>query len=472
MLTPILSLTLSTITVYYFQIKRVQSDIYDHLLGPQVLNKQSKTEGAKGLNLHSSMFLPMLRELQNIFVFGMQGSGKSNFIKKLLLQIFNRQDKALIYDLKGEYTELFFNENACLISPYDRRSAKWDLYKDIIDSGAAEVFAESVLPEGVSDDSFWIDSARTVLKGVLVGLNKQHQVWGWSELNTILFSPDEHLHEWLKKNYVQAAQLIQPGDKTTASIRSTLASQLGWVGDLAELWKDAEESFSLQSWADGASNPMVLIQGSMNAPIMSAALITSITSVATSIVLMKPDSKTERIWLVLDELGNLNKSQSLVKWLSLGRSKGCRTIAGTQLLSQIQAIYGDKIAETILGLFGNIIVLKLGPTGNSADLASKALGERRVKFTTTSINEKGEKTHSEQQETMRVVQCEDIIHLPQPSITKGVHGFLLVAGYGAVYKVRWAINDKIPMIAPARINKADAKTCPINSNRLNRRRSS
>ena len=65
---------------------------------------------------HPGFALPRASELGNFFLFGMQGSGKSTIIKGLLHQVFKRKCTALIYDEKGEYTELFLDEETCLLN--------------------------------------------------------------------------------------------------------------------------------------------------------------------------------------------------------------------------------------------------------------------------------------------------------------------------------------------------------------------
>jgi len=478
-LIPILSLGISSYIVWIFRIRRNKASIFHHLEGPQLLdgkkaishfNKLVKHEGSTGLKLHNKMTLPILRELQNFLIHGMQGSGKSNLIKYILRQILARRDKTLIYDIKGEYTELFCDEKTTLISAYDARSAVWDISQDINSNAMAELFAEAVLTENSGNESFWINSARAVLKGVIAGLVKRGQKWGWLELNKILFSSDEELHQWLSKYYVQASGLIKPEDKTSASIRSVIASQLSWVAEISELWKDAEQSFSLNEWLNNTSNSTLIIQGDLSAPVLSAALVTAMMSITTGLVLSKPDNPDEKIWLVLDELGNLNKSQSLTRSLSLGRSKGISTIAGTQSLSQIQSIYGDREAETILSLFGNVIALKLGPSGGSAESASQALGKRRVEFITKSRNEKGDISHSLQQESMAIVPPEAIIHLPQPTKKHGVDGYVLISGLNAVYKVHWPIYTNFKKVAEARVEKIIKPKTVKKRNRLSRKK--
>jgi hypothetical protein len=462
LLVPATSLVLSCFVVWYFRILKNVNTISKHLDGPILLdgnaafksiNKLTKKEGAVGLKIHPRASIPIHRELGNIFVWGMQGAGKSNFIKFLLKQIIHRADKVIIYDMKGEYTQLFLNEKSTLISPRDLRSAAWDISQDITDTGLAEVFAESVLSAEATTESFWIDSARTVLKGVLIGLINSPEEWGWSSLNDALFSSDKELNSFLIKHYKPAAVLIQPDDKMTASIRSMISAQLSWINEVAKYWENADNTFSISKWLSNAEKTTLLVQGDLKSPTLSSALITALMSLATCAVLARPDTKDDRVWLVLDELGNLNKSRSLEQWLSLGRSKGCRTLAGTQQLSQMNSIYGENNANTILGLFNNVIVFKLAPSGNSPDTASKLFGEHRVEFVTKSTDHKGNKSFTVHQENRPLVEPSKFVHLQQPSLKNGIEGYMLIAGSNAAYKLKWPIETSLTEIADASVTQ-------------------
>lgn len=476
----ILSILIASTIVWKFRVRHFnQTDLF-HIRGPRLLRgskatrhfkRATKREGKRGLFIHPSLQIPVIREVGNFLIWGMQGAGKSNLIKSLIKQILQRKDRVLIYDIKGEYTELFLESSCLLLSPKDERSINWNLGLDITDVGLAEVFAESVISSNITRETFWVDSARVVLIGVIVGLIKTGKPWSWAELSKHLFSRDDELLKWLADTYPQAATLIQPEDKTTASIRSMIATQLSWVKTLAELNQNNSDFFSIRSWLQGASQKTLIVQGDLTSPLMSSALITALLAILTNTVLSRPDSQTESIWLVLDELATLNKSQRLETWLALGRSKGCKTIAGVQLLSQLESIYGREDANTMLGLFGNVVTFKLAPTGDSAEKASGSLGKRRVEYQTATTNEKGEKSYSLHQEEVAIVKSEDLIHLPQPSLRNGIEGFALISGTNAVYRLNWPINSTLKKVAEPFVKRQKRISEPHkgSTNRLNRR---
>lgn len=471
------SVSVSACVIWWFRIRHDDDSLFTHLSGPKLLKhrlaqkhfaKKCKAEQPKGLKIHPQIWLSVIREFGNFLVWGMQGGGKSNLIKWLVSQLIARGERTAIYDIKGEYTEIFYNEKCLLLSPRDERSINWNLGQDITNIGLAEVFAEAVISSAAVNEAFWTDSARLVVIGVIVGLIKEQKPWSWSELSKRLFCDDAELSAWLKKYHPQAATLIQPDDKTTASIRSMVATQLAWINSVENVNPNNPE-FSVKEWLSTSDRNVLIVQGDLTAPLMSAALITSFMAILSNYVLSGPDSD-RNIWLVLDELATLNKSKSFQNWLAVGRSKGARTIAGAQLLSQLESIYGKDDANTILGLFSNVVTFKLAPNGDSAQKASSALGQRRVEFRTESINEKGEKNYSLQQENVPVVTAESIIHLPLPSLKYGIEGFLLIGGLDAVYHLSWPINT-FSKVAPAVVLPSlPTEPTPTTSfNRLNRR---
>ncbi|WP_377112401.1 type IV secretion system DNA-binding domain-containing protein [Pseudoalteromonas sp. M58] len=474
----ILSTLIASIMVWKFRVKHFnQTDLF-HIRGPRLLKGSkaihhfkcaTKREGTRGLFIHPSLQIPLIKEVGNFLIWGMQGAGKSNLIKSFIKQILQRKDRALIYDIKGEYTELFLVNDCLLLSPKDERSINWNLGLDITDVGLAEVFAEAVISSNITKETFWVDSARVVLIGVIVGLIKAGKPWSWAELSKHLFCKDEELLKWLG-SYPQAATFIKPEDKTTASIRSMIATQLSWVKTLAELNQNSGDVFSIGEWLKGRTKKTLIVQGDLTSPLMSSALITTLLAILTNKVLSQPDTQTESIWLILDELATLNKSKRLETWLALGRSKGCKTIAGVQLLSQLESIYGKEDANTVLGLFGNVVTFKLAPTGDSAEKASDSLGKRRVEYQTATTNEKGEKSNSQHQEDIAIVKPEDLIHLPQPTLRNGIEGFALISGTNAVYRLNWPINE-YKKVADAVIKKLTRDRTPLvkTENRLNRR---
>ncbi|MBU2877442.1 type IV secretion system DNA-binding domain-containing protein [Aliiglaciecola lipolytica] len=442
---------------------------YRHLSGPIVLRGRSAIQHAKkwrkkesgfgGIKLHPKIAMGIMRELGNIFLFGQQGAGKSTIIKFLLEQLLKRNDSLFIYDEKREYTEQFYTGAEVLVSPNDKRGACWDLAKDITDEASAKTVA-NVLIQSSTQDKFWTDAAQIVLTGVLITLMKKGKSWSWIDLNNLVFSDAQTLHDVFSIHYKTGLNLVEPDSKTSLSILTTLTIQLGWLPGLANQWKDCSESFCLNDWHMYGSCKRLIVAGDPMAYEMSSALCSALLSLLASKIIASPDSGTQRFWFVLDELGNMPKTESLKKLLTLGRSKGVRTIAGTQAVSQLRSIYGNDDAETILSLFSNVIALRTGPIGDSAKVASESFGSKRVEQRVKSYDSSGKESISFQHSDMPAVNMEEIVHLPRSSRT--VSGYLLINGYESVYRLDWPIQKR-KKIAEAFISKSQNQKNPEES---------
>lgn len=436
------------------------SDRYIHIAGPQKFSGHRAFNHAKrvlnvckrsaSILVHPKILLSWAFEIGNFLIFGMQGSGKSTIIKFWLRQVMMRNVVALIYDEKGEYTELFFDAKVLLLSPGDTRSVSWDLSADIIDISSARTLADALIQQ-TSDEPFWSDSARLIVTGALVCLVKSGNRWGWIDLHSMLFRNMVHLQRQLQLHFPEAAIFADPKDRTSASVLGVISSQMGWLQYVASADSACTTPFSIREWLAAEHPKKLIIQTDPLYRNMSQAIFGAVFSMLTSHVLSLPDSSTRQIWLVLDELAAIPKNNTLEQWLSRGRSKGVRTIAGVQSLSQLQSIYGEKNAETLLGLFATMVVLRIGAPGSAASVASAALGERRVMTTSISTDVNGGNSSTQSEQNLPVVTPEEITHLEAPDAT-GAHGFLSIAGTNAVYKLQWPY-PKLPKIASARISR-------------------
>lgn len=411
------------------------------------LKKESQNKNSYGINLHPHIQLPIKRELGNVLALGMQGSGKSVVLKSLLTQIITRGDRVLVYDQKREYTTLFFDNNAVMISPTDARSTPWNIAADANSDEMALLIASSLIRE--TKEPIWGNGSRLIFAGCISILNKTMPAWGWRDLSNLMILPEYELRELLQQHFPRASRLIQNESKTTEGFFSTILSELGWVFTLSEAWPDSyERGFSITKWLASEEKPVLIIPADQKFSSLSDSLCVALLTLMISHVLDLPDSDNRKIWFAIDELGNLPKCSSLEAWLSLGRSKGARTIAGTQNISQLQNVYDHLPAETLLGLFNNIIALKMGSSGESANVVSRALGVRDIERLVITRDADGRESKNWQRERdIPLVAPDTLKHLPQAD-KHGVHGYATIGGWNAVYQLCWPYPKTPKMAEP------------------------
>lgn len=413
--------------------------------------RRLKNSQRSGVAVHPDIMLSRKEIEGNLFVFGQQGSGKSVIIKTTLGQIVKNGDMVVIYDEKREFTELFYDpSDTILIAPWDERSAVWDISKDLRFIEDFELIAKIFVAER-AEDPMWSNGARAIFAGILAASSTNGQGnWGWQQVIENLSLDTLSLRSILDRYYDRASRFVEDESKTTHGFMSTLMTDAAWLYSLDKAWRGTgKKLFSIRDWLGGKEPKIkkIIIQAHPELRYVGAPLCNAMIGLMTTIVTAKPDNEAANTWLVLDELGNLPKNDSLKEWMSIGRSKGCRTLAGAQSISQLHKAYGEHDTDTLLNLFSTIIALRCGATGGVAEYAAKAFGEAIYERPTYSENQG--QAASWHKETWQLVTPSDLVNLPQ-STPLGVTGYITSSGWNAVYKLQWPY-PKLNVIAKSHI---------------------
>jgi hypothetical protein len=113
-------------------------------------------------------------------------------------------------------------------------------------------------------------------------------------------------------------------------------------------------------------------------------LITAWLSIALD-SLLQTNPTNKRTWFFVDELHNLKRLPNIEMWLAEIRKFGGCFVGGTQLVSQLNAIYGHETAHTITGLCGTKVIMNV-PEPETAKYMSGFLGEKEEISTMESIS--------------------------------------------------------------------------------------
>ena len=196
----------------------------------------------------------------------------------------------------------------------------------------------------------------------------------------------------------------------------------------------------MREWATKPSTKHVLlIQADQRFSNIGNPLCSALISLLTRFYLAQPEANASETWLFIDEAASLPPTPSLMKWLELARSRGGRAVIGTQSLSQLRSIYGTEPANTLLNLTTNVIAMRMGAAGQEAEFTAGIFQKRIVERP----NQRGENASWSQSEEW-VVSPSDLVQIP-PASTKGLWGYLMVPGWGAVYKLQWPLFQQPPM---------------------------
>ncbi|WP_028835540.1 MULTISPECIES: type IV secretion system DNA-binding domain-containing protein [unclassified Pseudoalteromonas] len=453
-----------------------------HVSGPTLLREVSeikrtaKTKLAHestdiGIRLHPLVQISRLREKRNTGVFGTTGAGKTTYFKYSLAQIDDKKEHIFLFDEKKEYTEFLYDERAVLIAPWDSRSVRWDVAKDLDTESKIHNFAHMIIAD--KDKPFWHQSAVELFTGLVTSLKDKKGYWTWSDFVALTTLDEEELKALLAVYRPSLIRFIKEGNETSANVMMNLTSNIGWIEQLAKLEDPNSEAFSLTEYVSGnGSTAKVIVQSDNRYRSLAAPYFSALFSVFCTEFLSTGGINYKPTWLVLDEFGNLPKTEALNEWLSTSREYEARTIIGTQSVHQIYDIYGKDQTNSLLSMCGNLVCLAMSSTGEDANFFSKSLGEQVIER--PSINSKNsESLVTWQKERKAAVEPNDLVNLPAPS-KKGVSGFLYVNGYNTVFRLVWPY-PKINKIAERTVSSSkvdQTKNDDRTPNRIKRRRES
>ncbi|WP_278666999.1 type IV secretion system DNA-binding domain-containing protein [Acidithiobacillus ferriphilus] len=376
-------------------------------------------------------------EQQHILLAGAPGTGKSVEIKKALLTIRGRGQRAVVYDPSGEFTSLFYRPGIdFILSPLDDRGAKWNPWSDAESYEYAAV-AKSFIPDRGGDaDPFWTESARAVLEALLLQCN----------------SLDEVVYNGLSAPLGDLAQLVNGAgfsgmigpEKTFQSTRATLAVYLRSLALMENVQRDDNtQAFSFRAWAEnGDQDAWVFLPSPAKArdairPLVSLFLDTAVRHIMS----LRPDPD-RRIWLEIDELPSLQNIPSLSPALAEGRKFGIGAILGVQTFHHLKKSFGDHVAQALWGLPKTRLYLRIGDA-ETAEMISKELGEKQIKRKTHSSSEsnsysdggQGSNSNSSSSSTSEQVVIERIVLPAEVSGLPDLFGYLRTGGSHRVAKV-------------------------------------
>ena len=407
----------------------------------------------QGIRIHPDVTISLERETNHFAIVGSPGGGKTTVIMPMVVQAVERNDKVILFDNKAYFTERL-PQRFILIAPWDSRSVQWAVHKDCVSGAEARELAARLIME--SHDPMWSNAARLVLTGLIVHLQQQGKPWGWKDLSVLLNLPIEGLQEIIETAYPEAWRSVEIASRTTQSILITLASYMAQIHDMARVWGNAEDGFSITDWLrdDYEGTRVIVMQGNQKFKEMQNSIVNGMLSMAGAHINSPAmnDSTERRIWLFLDEAPQLKKADWIPDIVAVGRSKGVRVVLGIQDIAQLREIYGRDQAESWTSMIGTYIFTKIG--GNdTARWISETIGVREVErfersTSTSSVygggNGNQQSTHSYRRVEDRVVKPDELTTLLGP-VKNGVRG-LLHLGDRYEYLLVWPyVHDKYPV---------------------------
>lgn len=346
---------------------------------------------------------------------GTVGTGKTTCIKELLGTVRDLGGRAIIYDRMGSLVRDFYDPSTdVIVNPFDARSRAWSPFNEAERPEFFTQMAEVLIPDrpGASGDPFWTQAARIVFDYAAQTLLKQGQYSNAALRSTILNIPGEQLAELIEATPGRHF-LNEEIAKTAGSIRANLIAELRFL----EFLRDDAEPFSIRNWVKTAASGFVFLTGDAEHAAATRNVISTVFEVAANSLMTCDEANDPRVWFMMDEVPTLNKMPFLAKSLAEIRQFGGAFVVGYQVYSQLEDIYGEKGAQTIVGNLNNRIVFNT-PDARTADLFSQSLGsedveERRETITVGAHEARDGVGFMSQRTERRIVTASQIQSLPQ-----------------------------------------------------------
>ena len=294
--------------------------------------------------------------------------------------------KLLLYDRKGDFTERY--PDGVIVSPWDARSAVWDITKDLVDVSARRAMASILSPTFDGDKNKWLnDGAAGVIYAILESLYADFgMAWGWHQLLERGAYPHGKLYMLVQQHNPVIAKTIADADNMgTQSILGAVGQAFTIVSQLTLAWGDVgpeRPRFSMREFLDDRyqGEPMLILRNGRDES-LAKAYISVLFNVAQTQMMNVEDTDNSHndgraVFFVIDEFTSIGRL-AVEALTAVGRSKGCMVILGFQDKAQINSTYDQNFASSLESMVGTNVVCRLGP-GDTRDRMTRLIGERLV----------------------------------------------------------------------------------------------
>ncbi len=314
-------------------------------------------------------------ETSHVMVTGTSGAGKTNAIYALQRCIRARGERAIVFSASPDFIRGFFREGKDLVlSPFDQRCPSWRLWDDCPNDYDYDMIAAAMIPDPVHlPDPFWNTAARSVVSSLTREMGRRGERDIGRLLELLALVPLSELHAYLKHTE-GGAQLDPESEKPALSIRTTAVTYARAFRYIPQ----GGAPFNIRQWVAAAeSDSWVFLHATDSQMASVRPLLSMWLEIFTNALLDLPESRTRRIWLILDELPSLQKIPSLDSFLARARKHGGCGAISFQTISQLRDRYGRDGAQTIAGLCSNWFCMRQ-PDQETAEWVAKSFGQTEV----------------------------------------------------------------------------------------------
>ncbi len=415
--------------------KEIKEDKYIRgarlLSADELRSEVIKKHGISNLTI-GSFPLPSGFSKKHTLICGTTGAGKSTALIHLLKAIRARGERAVIYDKKGEFIEMFYRDNIDhILNPSDNRSHQWSPWEEMASPFDADWIAETLFPNTTNsggNEKFFINAARNTVSAALQTLYLDGPRSLLSLLQATAWNDIELLRSLVAGTPAEA-YFNADNERTLESIRSTIVDGIRPFRLLME--DDTRGFFSIRDWIEQGDAPdaddswLFLPVRESDIEIQKPLISTWIQSVAKGLMARGVDN--DRIlWLIIDELPSLKKIPALSSLMAEGRGFGAAVVLGIQEINQLEEEFGKNVSRTILGLCSTHLHFRLN-NADTAEWVSKVMGDAEREEIDEDLNYSSDDIRdgvrvSSKRQSRKIVLPSEIMDLPDLSCFVKVWG--------------------------------------------------
>ncbi|TVL47431.1 type IV secretion system DNA-binding domain-containing protein [Shewanella algae] len=376
--------------------------------------------------------LPTGFSKKHTLISGTTGAGKSTALTHLLKAIRARGDRAVVYDKKGEFVEMFYRDGVDhILNPADSRSHQWTPWEEMASPFDADWISETLLPSSNSNsgsEKFFTSAARAVVSAALQNLYLDGPKSLLSLLRATAWNDLELLKE-LVAGTPAATYFNEDNERTLESIRSTIVDGVRPLRLLKE--ENKKGFFSIRDWiAEGdepnADDSWLFLPVRESEIEIQKPLISTWIQAAAKGLMARGVNNERTLWIVVDELPSLKKIPALSMLMAEGRGFGAAVVLGIQEINQLEEEFGKNTSKTILGLCSTQLHFRLN-NADTAEWVSKVLGEAEREEVDEDLNYSADDIRdgvrvSSKRQNRKIVLPSEIMDLPDLSCFAKIWG--------------------------------------------------
>lgn len=353
------------------------------LKGPEMVtvrefNGRSGGDGISFLTTEGreSLSIPRSLESSHMMMMGDTGAGKSVLQRRVLMQIAERGETAIVYDPALEHTPQFFNpaRGDLILNPLDARCPYWSPSDEVMHDAEALTLATSLFPDKPHENTFFVEGPRKIFAHLLTLKPTPEELVRW-------MSHEEELDRLLKGTELTAFIYRGAGPQ-----RGGVLGALNMVADSLKLLpkeSETKQRWTTEEWARQRTGWIFLTSTprfrERLLPLMSLWLDTLVLR-----LMNQGDAAMRHAWFVLDELASLQRLPQLHTALTENRKSGNPVVIGFQGRSQLEVRYGHE-AESMLSQPATKIFLHTSEP-RAAKWISDTIGEVEMERVKETVN--------------------------------------------------------------------------------------